>query len=302
MNHIIFILYILCAIADMVIIVISGFLYRKFNSAVYKYLVIVMTGALFSLIVETVRIYSRIVPAEMGLVTSIVYYIFDPAGEILQFFFLPLLAYSIFDKKIPKALRTFTLVYAFSVILTFPLETVFDYNRINPVRDIFGFLVFYSFAYISLVVLRKRIRNCNLKKALKGYLILAAIAIPFAVIFEIGIYRGFISVNHSEIPFPYIFYCLAFNILCLVNAYKYIFSPVSNSIENLSENFLKKHSITDRENEIITLLLKGYNNDQISNRLCISSGTVKNHIYKIFQKIDVKNRTQLAYKIHMHNQ
>ena len=162
-------------------------------------------------------------------------------------------------------------------------------------------MVFYSFSYIVLAIFNKNNRNIRLEKAMKSFRLLGAVLIPFAFIIETGIHTGFININHPEIPFPYLLYCLSFNILSLMNAFKYIFNPLyANNLET-PEKFLNEHNITGRENEIIILLLKGYNNDQIGKALYISPGTVKNHIYKIFQKIDVKNRTQLAYRIHIHN-
>lgn len=54
-----------------------------------------------------------------------------------------------------------------------------------------------------------------------------------------------------------------------------------------------KYRLTNREREIVSLMLQGLNNSEISNNLFISLGTVKKHINNIFRKIGVKNRTQL---------
>ncbi|PKL11788.1 MAG: hypothetical protein CVV50_05225 [Spirochaetae bacterium HGW-Spirochaetae-6] len=56
----------------------------------------------------------------------------------------------------------------------------------------------------------------------------------------------------------------------------------------------KKYKISDREKDIISLLLKGHKNSQISKLLFISPSTVKVHIYNIYQKIEVKNRIELS--------
>ena len=62
--------------------------------------------------------------------------------------------------------------------------------------------------------------------------------------------------------------------------------------ENLSAIF-RKYKISKREEEIIFLILQGKNNREICDELYISVHTVKNHIYSIFQKLDIKNRYQL---------
>ena len=60
------------------------------------------------------------------------------------------------------------------------------------------------------------------------------------------------------------------------------------------EQFCIKHKITEREVEIIKLVLLGKTNKEMEDILFITAGTVKNHIYNIFKKLNVKNRTQLA--------
>ncbi len=50
--------------------------------------------------------------------------------------------------------------------------------------------------------------------------------------------------------------------------------------------------LTQRELEIIGMLGSGASNMQIADRLFVSEHTVKSHLYNIFKKIDVHNRTQ----------
>lgn len=52
--------------------------------------------------------------------------------------------------------------------------------------------------------------------------------------------------------------------------------------------------LTEREQQILSLVSIGTNNDEISDKLCISINTVKTHMYNIFKKIQVSNRLQAA--------
>lgn len=63
--------------------------------------------------------------------------------------------------------------------------------------------------------------------------------------------------------------------------------------EAAMEKYFEKYAISQREKEIIYLLLKGKSNKEIEDALFIAMGTVKNHVYNIYQKIGVKNRAQL---------
>jgi DNA-binding NarL/FixJ family response regulator len=54
--------------------------------------------------------------------------------------------------------------------------------------------------------------------------------------------------------------------------------------------------LTDREIEVLKLLVEGLNNTQISKRLFITNDTVKTHIKHILDKLAVTDRTQAAVK------
>ncbi|MGL5415706.1 MAG: response regulator [Clostridium sp.] len=65
--------------------------------------------------------------------------------------------------------------------------------------------------------------------------------------------------------------------------------------ENKSEIDLKE--LTKREEEVAKLIGEGLNNKEIGEKLYLSEGTVKNYVTKILDKLDVKNRTELAIKL-----
>ena len=49
-----------------------------------------------------------------------------------------------------------------------------------------------------------------------------------------------------------------------------------------------------RERQIVTLLANGCSNQEIANRLGLRLQTVKNHLSRIYRKLGVPNRVQLA--------
>jgi len=64
-------------------------------------------------------------------------------------------------------------------------------------------------------------------------------------------------------------------------------------LDDLSEHF----RLTNREKEIMALLLEGKTNNEIEKELFISLKTVKSHVYNIYQKLNVKNRLQMINTI-----
>jgi DNA-binding CsgD family transcriptional regulator len=59
------------------------------------------------------------------------------------------------------------------------------------------------------------------------------------------------------------------------------------------DRIVKRHRVSSREKAILLLVIDGLNNSEIADRLSISPNTVRNHIYNIYKKLGVKNRTQL---------
>jgi len=52
------------------------------------------------------------------------------------------------------------------------------------------------------------------------------------------------------------------------------------------------HDLTERERDVLALMIEGLNNREIGERLIISSSTVKNHVSSILSKMDTTSRTQ----------
>ena len=68
-------------------------------------------------------------------------------------------------------------------------------------------------------------------------------------------------------------------------------------MSNQFVGFINRRStprLTPREEEILTLVMRGMKNKQIADALSITTGTVKVHLMHIFEKTGVKDRFELA--------
>lgn len=52
--------------------------------------------------------------------------------------------------------------------------------------------------------------------------------------------------------------------------------------------------LSRRELDVLGWVVRGYSNKQIARELCIDETTVKTHLHRIFEKLDVRDRTQAA--------
>ena len=59
---------------------------------------------------------------------------------------------------------------------------------------------------------------------------------------------------------------------------------------------LKRLGITKREYEVLGLIAQGLSNNEIADRLFVSTSTVKTHLSNLFIKLDASRRTQALQK------
>jgi len=93
----------------------------------------------------------------------------------------------------------------------------------------------------------------------------------------------------SDFPFSQFFF-LAVNVFVVVLCTKMLLrtDPTSKG-SGLSQDF----GYSERERDILPLILEGLSNEEIGERLFISPHTVKNHVTSIFRKAGVLNRFEL---------
>ena len=72
--------------------------------------------------------------------------------------------------------------------------------------------------------------------------------------------------------------------------------PLRSSLIDYS-HIQKSYHLTPKEIEIISFIYKGLTNRQIASCLAISESTVKHHVWNIFNKTGVDNRTQLIFTV-----
>lgn len=62
--------------------------------------------------------------------------------------------------------------------------------------------------------------------------------------------------------------------------------------QTIEQQAAESYELTEREMEVLTLLVEGLNNREIAERLFVSRATVKAHVSHILSKMDVSNRAE----------
>lgn len=72
--------------------------------------------------------------------------------------------------------------------------------------------------------------------------------------------------------------------------------PIRVSATDAVDAFCRRHDLTPREAEIVKLILLGFPNSKIAERLGVSAGTVKNHRWRLYYKLDITTERELFHQ------
>ena len=62
-------------------------------------------------------------------------------------------------------------------------------------------------------------------------------------------------------------------------------------------HFLEAYPLTDREREVVVMVLRGMSNKEIASEFSIAEQTVKDHLKHVYGKVGVHQRTALCAKV-----
>jgi len=107
------------------------------------------------------------------------------------------------------------------------------------------------------------------------------------------------AIIHPEIYSDAIYQLLVMNLFWLLAItitaflYYFILPKSQDDIHEQLNRFSSRYQLSTREKEVLNHLITGLSNLEIGEKLFISEGTVKVHVYKIYQKSGVSSRMEL---------
>lgn len=75
---------------------------------------------------------------------------------------------------------------------------------------------------------------------------------------------------------------------------KGVVNVITSMFDNKTKKNPKDFGLTEREVEILTFLSDGLSNKEIAEKMFLSDGTVRNYITNLLEKLQLRDRTQLA--------
>ena len=302
MIHLVVFGYLFVIMAGIVCLTIALFLYRKMRSKLlFHFLVYFSAFTLF------VFFYLLVLTYINANTTQVSFYLMISVLAIIlisySFFIYSILHFGHFliNKK-PSIKKTsfeilISVISLISIVSSFKIDWV---NQEIKQQINFGLILSYALLFFSIIyifvlkLLNKRNADDEIKQIYNRTYLLNIIFIPGFVLDYF-----LIKTLHFSLLIPLLYFC--YSILFLqyfIKTYN-ADSLADRSQKDINElnSYLNQAGISAREKEIVTLIMKGYSNQKISNILFISLSTVKSHVRNIFQKLNVESRFEIISRI-----
>jgi DNA-binding CsgD family transcriptional regulator len=290
--HIGLALYVVAFSLDVTLLILCAMAYARYQDGTLRDLTVLLCAVLLILTTAILKTYDKTSDADFSLLQPWIYAAFSAIGFGLLTYSVPHLCYGVIGEKVTPLLNA--IIISFSVIVA----TFGALHEIMPsvptmaitvlglkgVQVYGACLVLPRLMKISSPSLRTLSRNLS-------WLFLVGVV---ATCIELAL-RALVDLPPFFQDFSpvQIIYCCAAGTMLLIYAFDNLFVAEHNPLIILPEPFIQKFGISPRERQIVSMMVQGYSNRRIGEELFISSITVKNHIYHIYQKTGVENKVQL---------
>ncbi len=271
-----------------------------------KYYIVFLFTFGILLIIRSLRLFSFFILPNFidSIVFDTLYYFTFSISMSILFYFIPSFLYRFLSIN-------WTTVHNIIYLL---LSVIFFIISIFGILFNFNFYIFANFLFFlgiiyffTITVLNYNNIEDNTIKIIVRILGIATIIILPVLIYYIIRFRGNIS-DIVSMDIILLLYYIWWNLIILsyfvwyfisiIKSRNIFYSTDSNitNSDSLGSNNKESFNLTKRENEILSYLLSGKTNKEISLILDISLNTVNNHVANIYDKSGVKNRVELVNK------
>jgi DNA-binding CsgD family transcriptional regulator len=259
---------------------------------------VLLAGSIL-LMLDLLRLYEMTAGWPPGPAARVVLAALSGAGNLMLVLAIPLFVGGI--TPLPRGLvrRVLRPIGTVVIPLLGVLDEVFEVTVLHIMNDlaIAGLLVA---AAIIMAIGYRRIAEPQTRQMVRQmlWLTIASILLSRGQLVVTNLLG--IALELRRVRMMQVLYYLAMLAVVLKYAVKYLFRPGGSADLVLSPEFVKRFSISNRERDIISMIMQGYPNRTIGERLFISDRTVKNHVSSIYRKTGAANKVQLLNMVRNH--
>jgi DNA-binding CsgD family transcriptional regulator len=290
--HVALALYIFAFSLGIAALILSLMAHARYRGITFRGLALLLAAMLLILVMDILKVYGRTAGADLGPIQPYLFAVISALSFGLLAYMVPFLCSRIIGHRVTLPLQA---AYAFVGVVMAVLGALREMvpGRTTLAASTLGLIGIQAYGVCLVLPRLKRILNLPLRSLIRDFAWLfivgiAATCVELALRFQPGMPPFFQDVSVVEI-----LYCFVAGAMLLTHAFGHLFMIERNSTVMLPEPFIKRFGISPRERQIVAMMIQGYSNRRIGEELFISSITVKNHIYHIYQKTGAENKVQL---------
>ena len=304
MLHAVLAAYTLCFAGGVSLVVISFFTSRRFSLPSFRDFGLLFASSTLILVVEALKTYERAVGMDFGPGLHVTDVVLSVVGTAGMTWYLLILAWEIVRLALTRTQVVLRASLAAAIGLLGGLKEAAPllWPQAGPAAILWNanylaLLGVHMFAAGILLLGFTKIENQWLRSIIRTFLIFLGVFAPLAaaqlVIQDIPSSPDILR----DYPLEQLAYYLGFVVLALLYYLRYFFLPAGSTTLDLPADFVQRYGISHREADIIEMMARGFSNGAIAEKLFISTVTVKNHVYHIYQKTGAKNKVQMLNMI-----
>ena len=294
MNDIYILICIISLFAGVSSISISYFIYNsRATNPSLKYYIGLITS-LFAIECSISLIYYIKNTHSTNTSLIVIYKLLDLLGTSFSSLLGLLFIYSLFELKVSNIKKKLFIIISVFQFICGSIYYLFQTNSFYKYILHLSIIAVIIYEIYLISINYKHITNKNLKQGIFFFLLITIVFLPLIVLESfkpcIEIIKNIELLKIMALPC----YFLTINIFNIVFVFKYFNAPLYLNDDKLTDYFKKKYDITEKQSDIIELILKGHTYKQIAEELFISPKTVDNHIQNIYKKLHVSSKIQLS--------
>jgi len=292
MIHALAFAYFLAIIAGFIVVTLSFLLHARFASPAYLHWALIMLGGTLLIMANAATLYLVLTGSGTHGRLLLSFIVFGLPGELLLGYGVPRIAYGIAGKNISPGLSA---VHSLVILVLGALVVIDGLTEDAAVAAIRGVvrIVWIAYGYAVMISGTRAIKEENQRAVIRAFLATGSFVLPLMLLS--GLAGLFLPGNRAlgRVPAASLLWLSAYSALSIVLVVRFIRGPRNNISWRVPDPFASMYGISDREREIIRLILQGNTEAHIGDVLFISRRTVVNHVYNIYRKTGVRNRVQL---------
>jgi DNA-binding CsgD family transcriptional regulator len=264
--------------------------YRKTVIRKYGYFLLSLYLILLGFLVE---MYASIASLEGSIEARSIMWILQAAGGVLFIAASPSFYHSLVDLALTKGKRI--AFFAIDALVCIAALSTIAFPGFSPAAIFLAGVLFSMIVYglVFIAAHLRRVGELSLRRALTVFVMLTVCFFPLMLIDAAMSFLPFLSVFGFLQNLAQPLYFLVLNCLTITFGLRYLNRPAYAEKEKLTDHFISTFGITEREREIVGLLLTGAGTREIGAKLFISAKTADNHVTSIYRKLGVSSRVQM---------